>query len=223
MVSTTQTTKTHRPDRAARAAARRARNTSTIPMHEFLHYTPDSGKLSITLDFATSRSPFHQTTLEKSLINTLPMYAIDASNINLEMTFKIPHMDVSTKNNVRHQVLTNVVKELNKFKHFDSLHFVLAIERYSFDQLKPASAIYGLDYTDWTFEVREWGTVTQVKIGSGLDRQLKARFQLGNGIMRGSEVENGEQWDWTGWMANHIWAWSLFVSLLWSFSEIRSF
>lgn len=75
----------------------------------------------------------------------------------------------------RNFVIANTIYELNKFPQLDSVKVIVSVQKFYWEQMKPASAIYEIDYADTTFDVIENGMgPTSVEIGSTLDRRLSA-------------------------------------------------
>ncbi|KAF7868758.1 uncharacterized protein EAF02_009494 [Botrytis sinoallii] len=69
----------------------------------------------------------------------------------------------------RHWAMANVVYELNKFRQLDSVRVSMSVQRVYWEQVKPVSAIYGLDHPHWTFAIVENGAENAVEIGSDVD------------------------------------------------------
>ncbi|KAF7907380.1 uncharacterized protein EAF01_004967 [Botrytis porri] len=151
---------------------------AAISVHPWLKYNGSSKTLEIVLDFSGLNSPFQQNKLTKNLIQILPKYSSHATNIHIDVVFGIPHMDVINNNTkaARHWAMANVVYELNKFRQLDSVRVSLSVQRIYWEQLKPVSAIYGLDYTRWTFDIVENGTEKAIEIDSDFDCKLSSHF-----------------------------------------------
>ncbi|KAI9646618.1 hypothetical protein NHQ30_004614 [Ciborinia camelliae] len=167
----------HLARRSRRAS--RASQIAAIPIHPFLKYTPTNSALDITLDFDAAYSPFQQSEFVNSLNETLPKYSDHATYVFIGISFKVPHMDLVNNNTnaARHCIIANVIYQLNKFRRIDSVQVSVTVEKFYWEQLKPVSAVYGLDCDHWTLDVTEKGLETKsVEIGSGLDRRLRSRF-----------------------------------------------
>ncbi|KAM0144693.1 hypothetical protein ACHAP3_000725 [Botrytis cinerea] len=151
---------------------------AAIPIHPWLKFNGSDKTLEILLDFVDLTSPLQQNKLTKTLIETLPKYSKHATSIYIGITFGIPHMDIINNNTkaARHWAMANVVYELNKFRQLDSVRVSMSVQRIYWEQVKPVSAIYGLDYPHWTFEIVENGAVNAVEIDSDIDCKLNSGF-----------------------------------------------
>lgn len=156
-----------------------AQKMAEITSHPYLKYTHSNRTLVSTLDFTATHSPLQQAELAKSLNEILPKYSDHAANIYIDISFRAAHMDLIDNNNnaYRHCILANMVYELNKFRQLDSVRVAVSVPEFHWGQFQPVSAVYGLDYKKWSFEVTEQGHGTRtVELGSSLDRRLAERF-----------------------------------------------
>ncbi|KAF7927541.1 uncharacterized protein EAE98_005923 [Botrytis deweyae] len=151
---------------------------AAIPVHPWLKFNGSDKMLDILLDFAGLNSPFQHNKLTKTLIKILPKYSTHATNIHIDIAYGIPHMDVINNNTkaARHWAMANVVYELNKFRQLDSVRVSMSVQRVYWEQVKPVSAIYGLDHPHWTFDIVENGAENAVEIDSDIDCKLSSHF-----------------------------------------------
>lgn len=152
--------------RAARAAI-----LNEFHIHNLLEYVESESFLRITLDFMNDVSP----SAFDSLIDNLPAYRDDAKSIFIRMIFKPRHKDNDAHSESRRKILESVVMHINRFQVV-SLRFVLNLHYLSLDQIEPASAIYGLRYKNWDFDILT-DNVEHVHHDSPIDRLLREQFK----------------------------------------------
>ncbi|KAF7874846.1 hypothetical protein EAF04_002020 [Stromatinia cepivora] len=169
-MSNNQTTRSTRSTRSTRNPANQ---TSSINVgHQLLEYSASKRFLRITLDFMNNISP----RIFDSLIETLPNYRQRVSRIHIRVIFKSRDKDDLNHTYARRKILENVVDQLNRFNRLDEVRFVLNLDYLILNQIEPASAIYGLDFQSWTFDILT-DDVEHIQHDSAIDRLLRAQFE----------------------------------------------
>ncbi|ESZ99401.1 hypothetical protein SBOR_0163 [Sclerotinia borealis F-4128] len=173
----------------------RQHNIAEVPGHQFIDYDAGKSALRIMLDFANVYSLSGKEIIYDNLIKILPKHANHTSTVYLGLVFEPRHTDYSAYNESRRGILERVVEEINKFQHLVEVHFVLHLHYLVFDQIRPASAIYGLNFQSWTFDILT-DDVAHIEHDSAIDRLLKPQsyqcpliFSKKPGILPGAGEE----------------------------------
>ncbi|KAJ8064784.1 hypothetical protein OCU04_007094 [Sclerotinia nivalis] len=140
--------------------------------HQLLEYNASKRFLRITLDFMNDISP----RIFESLIETLPYYRKRVSSVHIRVIFKSRDKDDLNHTHARREILKNVVDQLNRFNRLEEVRFVLNLDYLILNQIEPASAIYGLNFQSWTFDILT-DDVEHVQHDSAIDRLLRAQFE----------------------------------------------
>ncbi|APA07923.1 predicted protein [Sclerotinia sclerotiorum 1980 UF-70] len=161
------------------SAKNSANQASSINMnHQLLEFDTKKKFLRITLDFMNDISP----TVFESLIKTLPNYRHRVTSITIRMVFKPKDKDDLNHTKARREILEDVVHQINNFTRMAILCFVLNLDYLSLSQIEPASAIYGLNFKSWTFDILT-DDVEHVQHNSAIDVSLRAHFER-NALMK---------------------------------------
>ncbi|CAD6439870.1 59bdf517-55f5-45be-9176-60de109e2c04 [Sclerotinia trifoliorum] len=139
--------------------------------HQLLEYNSKEKFLRITLDFMNDVSPI----FFDRLIETLPNYRNRVTSITIRVIFKPKDKDDLNHTMTRHGILEDVVDKLNNFQRLARVRFVLNLDYLSLSQIESASAIYGLNFRSWTFDILT-DDVEHVQHDSAIDILLRAHF-----------------------------------------------
>ncbi|KAF7941086.1 hypothetical protein BELL_0032g00210 [Botrytis elliptica] len=154
-------------------ATRRTDRLAHVPRHTMINYAASPADLSIDLDFCTPRSVAEEKETFNELFKIIPQYADETNIIQLRMVFSNALNDTEGVN--RRDILARVVEIINGFPHIKEITFSIDINHYDWKQVSSASAIYGLKFPGWTFNMEvENREVQQILFNSRIDRQLRA-------------------------------------------------
>ncbi|KAK6607185.1 hypothetical protein H4I95_04834 [Botrytis cinerea] len=154
-------------------ATRRTDRLAHVPPHSLIDYAASPADLTIYLEFCNSRSVEGEKKLFDALVETIPMYGDETNIIHLRMILSVLPKDNERVN--RRDVLARVVEIINDFPHIKEMNFCLDIHHYDLEQVRCASAIYGLKFPDWTFDMKvEDRDAQRILYNSRIDRQLRA-------------------------------------------------
>ncbi|KAF7907379.1 uncharacterized protein EAF01_004966 [Botrytis porri] len=154
-------------------ATRRTDRLAHVPSHTMITYDASPAALSIDLDFCTDRPVAEEEEIFHELVNTVPQYSDETNIIHLRMIFGSVLND--TEGVSRRGVLAHVVEIINGFPHIKEITFSIDINHYDWKQVSSASAIYGLKFPNWTFNMKvENREAQQILFNSRIDRQLRA-------------------------------------------------